>query len=184
VAALEKHRDPLKASAARTLGRDELQLFLQAYLENNGYFYQAAHSIGRSGQAINDHLKSDPVFRAQKAEADARLLEMFEMEADRRGREGVDKLVVSAGKILGTEKVFSDTLLMARLRKLDPSGYNNRQVQHQVSGTVGVLHAPMPHASSEDWEKDYAKRHAKNGTALPGPGADDQRPRARLPAKT
>lgn len=62
--------------------------------------------------------------------------ETLEREADRRAVEGSVRDVYYQGVVVGQERQYSDTLLMFRLKKLDPNGYRER-IQQQLTGDEG-----------------------------------------------
>ena len=60
----------------------------------------------------------------------------LQKEADRRAVEGVDHPVTYMGMITATYKDYSDQLLLARLKRLDPEYKDRQQVEH--TGDVGL----------------------------------------------
>lgn len=80
-----------------------------------------------------DMRKAQPEFAAQWDDALLAYANKLEAEADRRAYEGVDQPVYQGGELVGTKRVYSDTLLIFRLKALRPEVYRERQdVRHQV----------------------------------------------------
>ena len=67
-------------------------------------------------------------FRALEERALEEGVECIEQEAIRRGRDGVTKDVYYKGCIVGSERVFSDSLLLALLKAKDPAYRESRSV--------------------------------------------------------
>lgn len=113
--------------------------FLEAYAQVGGV-YKAAAQSGCSARAFENWHRAD-VFGMQNRfqEAQRQYLEKMEAEADRRGIEGVDKPVYYLGDQVGTYKVYSDNLLMFRMKKLDPSYRENAVVEEKLDEVKGIL---------------------------------------------
>ena len=86
----------------------------------------SANAAGYGRRTVYDYRKSDDEFAARWEDAVAEYVESLECEVDRRAVEGVAKPVFYQGKKCGEINEFSDTLLMFRLKKLDPS-YRDKQ---------------------------------------------------------
>lgn len=70
-------------------------------------------------------------FAVAWADVEERTVERLESEMFRRAHDGVEKMVVSAGKRLGVERQYSDTLLMFALKAKRPDRYReNVKVEH------------------------------------------------------
>lgn len=90
-------------------------------LEENGNISLAARKAGYSRSAVNKRKVSNPDF-AEKVEDALELYKAkLEAEADRRGVDGVERPLHYQGKVFDTVREYSDSLLMFRLKKLDPS---------------------------------------------------------------
>ena len=85
---------------------------------------------------VYDWRQQDPDFEAELSKAAEIYVEKLEEEADRRGVEGVDKGVYYLGDKVATEKQFSDTLLIFRLKALAPDKYRERQ---EISGNIAHI---------------------------------------------
>lgn len=77
--------------------------------------------------------REDPDFATRWAEAQALAVERMEAEADRRAVEGVLEPVFHQGEVVGHVRKFSDTLLMFRLKALEPAKYRERY-EHSGAG--------------------------------------------------
>src|SRR3990167_4460043 len=82
---------------------------------------------------VYDWRQEDPDFEAELTKAAGIYVEKLEAEADRRGVEGIDKGVFYLGDKVATEKQYSDTLLIFRLKALAPDKYRERQ---EISGQI------------------------------------------------
>ena len=94
--------------------------------KNGGNYAAAAASVGVSPATINYHTKNDPVFKERLEMAKLKACEAVEESITHRGIEGVDKDIYFKGEVVGTEKQYSDTLLMERARALMPEKYGKR----------------------------------------------------------
>jgi len=115
------------------------RVFLKTY-SKCGNISKAAEMAGISRRSHYDWLH-DPEYQDQFALAEKAFIQVLEAEADRRGLEGIDDIVVQGGKIVKDDegeplikKKHSDNLLMFRLKKLDPSYREN------YDHTMRVLH--------------------------------------------
>lgn len=85
----------------------------------------AARSIGVAPVTVYEHRKTDAAFAAAWEEALELGIQAMEQEAMRRAVHGTKKMVVSAGKILGTDIQHSDGLLMFLLKAKRPAVYRD-----------------------------------------------------------
>jgi hypothetical protein len=81
---------------------------------------------GYSRPVVYVYRNEDPKFAAAWDEANEDAIERMEREADRRAVEGYDKPVFHLGVEVGTERKFSDTLLIFRLKAKRPDVYRER----------------------------------------------------------
>ena len=83
------------------------------------------------------------------------LKERLHAEAVRRAADGVERLVVSAGREIGTEQHFSDQLLMFLLKAKDPETYReNVKITHggSINRTINVDLGKLSDAEVEQLE--------------------------------
>lgn len=116
------------------------QKFLAA-LADHGIVAEAAkaaslHSHHGCIQTFYRQREADPEFARAWDEALDMARASIERELHRRGVEGVDKPVFWQGREIGTVKEYSDVLLLARIRKLDPDYRPQQRIEH--GGTVKV----------------------------------------------
>jgi hypothetical protein len=138
--------DGLRASGARA--RDSSQWdreqFLAA-LEYTGMVSEACAMVGISRQTAYVERQRNEEFAVAWSNVDERVIERLEQEAFRRAHHGVPRLIVSAGKKLGTEQQYSDGLLQFLLKAKRPEKYRERVdvahsggVQHDVAVRVDL----------------------------------------------
>ena len=124
------------------ISEKEKELYCQE-LAKHGIQKWASNAIGRSNSALLHKIKRDPEFAAQveeaKSEADARI----EAAAIQRGVDGVERLEVSAGRVVKdddghpvTRREYSDALLLAVLRARDTRFHTKQKldVSHEHKG--------------------------------------------------
>lgn len=85
----------------------------------------ACRTIGITPQAVYKRRARDAAFATAWAEAEEYGVQVLEQEARRRAVDGVDKMVVSAGKLLGMERQYSDALLTLLLKAKRPEVYRD-----------------------------------------------------------
>jgi hypothetical protein len=81
-------------------------------------------------------------FKARFDEAILGFIEKLEAEADRRAVEGVPRDVLFHGKRIATERQYSDSLLMFRLRSLAPEKYRFAPYPAARQRKTGAATAP------------------------------------------
>jgi hypothetical protein len=110
--------------------------WLLAFSET-GNALAACDRTGVSRWRIYQNWFKEPEFQEQFKLAELQHLTRMEIEADRRAMEGVDHPVIHQGVITTTYKEKSDTLLMFRMKKLDPS-YRENANQLTINNTNQV----------------------------------------------
>lgn len=113
--------------------------FLAAY-STCGAVNRSAEDASCSPEAYYKWLDTD-VYSFQKRFdlAKARYLERMEVEADRRGVDGIDKPIFYRDQLITTTKQYSDNLLMFRMKKLDPTYRDNNTITLDVSPIQNLL---------------------------------------------
>lgn len=106
-------------------------------LAQHGTIGDAAKRSGIGYSTIMRLRKTDETFRAQNDIAQEIYCDALEVEADRRAVKGVKKTVFYKGEDVGNQTVFSDLLLIFRLKALRPEKYRER-IDNAVSGDVHV----------------------------------------------
>jgi hypothetical protein len=118
------------AKTARTPEKDKKFLDLIA---GGSTVCDACAAVGYSYNSAYLYRKADPAFDAAWDDANEAATQRMEREADRRAIEGYDKPVYHLGVEVGSERKFSDTLLIFRLKAKRPDVYRERA---EVSVTV------------------------------------------------
>ena len=95
----------------------------------------ACAEAGYKRRTVYDYRAGCEEFSNRWDEAVETAVELLEVEADRRAVEGTLKPVFHRGEVCGHIRVFSDNLLMFRLKALRPQKYRD-------NSTVQVDHAP------------------------------------------
>jgi hypothetical protein len=99
--------------------------FLKAY-RTLGTITASAHIAGVERMAHYHWLKDDKSYPAKWAEAQEAAVDSLEQEAIKRARDGWDEPVYQGGKLVGTIKKRSDTLLIFLLKGASPEKYRER----------------------------------------------------------
>lgn len=133
--------------------------FLAAYAVT-GIISRASEASGVNRQRHSDWLKSDPAYAELFAEAKEVAIENLETEAQRRAKDGIQRLKFYQGELIRiplvdgygkqvsdndgqpimvpyVEHDYSDTLLMFMLKALRPDVYRER-VESKVTGSLKV----------------------------------------------
>ena len=124
------------------------QAFLD-HVEVNGLLASAARHVGTVSRTIIEALKVDEEFSEAYQEALELYNDSIVNEIHRRAIEGVEKGVYYKGVRMDTEIVYSDSLLQLHA-KANIEKYQDRSKQ-EVNITGGVLVAPAPVATAEQW---------------------------------
>jgi len=99
--------------------------FLTAFAEL-GTLTHAAARVGTDRSSHYYWLRNDPDYAGLFEEASQRANDALEREMRRRAIEGVDKPVFHNGKVVGSIREYSDTLLIFALKGSMPSKYRER----------------------------------------------------------
>ena len=115
----------------------KMQKFL-CYLAILGNRSRAAQAVPISTAMTWFWRRDDDIFRARYEEAMKIASELHENEMFRRSSEGVLEPVFQGGRLVGSQRRYSDTLLIFALKGAMPEKYADRQkVEH--SGQVDVI---------------------------------------------
>lgn len=131
-------------AAATTYKRvtPEVRAAYLSALAQTGSHPAACRAIGFARRTIASHLETHADFREAADDAMSQFAATLLAEAKRRAVEGVDKTVWHGGEPVGTERRYSDRLLLALLEKLGPDEFrapSRSIVEH--TGTVQHSHA-------------------------------------------
>jgi hypothetical protein len=108
----------------------------------------AALVSGYSRRAVYDWRAAAEAFRERWDEAVAMAIERMEAEADRRAVKGTLEPVFYKGTECGHVRRYSDTLLIFRLKALDPKKYRER-ASFEHTGKNGEPLIPEPQEISK-----------------------------------
>jgi hypothetical protein len=86
----------------------------------------ACRVVGYTRSSVYLYKADDPKFADAWDEANETAIERMEREADRRAVEGYDKPVFHLGVECGSQRQFSDTLLIFRLKAKRPEVYREK----------------------------------------------------------
>lgn len=112
------------------IGKKEKELLL-ASIASGLTLKDAVEAAGISNRRRVLELRhADPSFAEAYEQAWEDGTDVMRGEARRRAVDGVDEAIVSAGKILGSQKVYSDRLLERLLASRDPNWRNNPPSVH------------------------------------------------------
>ncbi len=117
------------------------QRFLKFYAQT-GRKADSARAAGVSYGCVRGWELEDETFGQLVLDAHAEWLNRLEREAFRRAVEGVEEPVVQGGQIVTHVMKHSDSLLLALMKKADPTGYGNRESQVNVQVNTGVMRSP------------------------------------------
>lgn len=138
-------------------------------LAATGRVFESCDAAGVSYDTIQVHRRQDPTFKEREAEAKERFVEKLEQAAQVRAVDGVDRYVVSKGKVVYhkgqplIEKHYSDTLLVTALKAAKPEKYReNIKVDGEVKGGVLVVPAGV---SVDEWLKQAEQVAADQAAA-------------------
>ena len=112
---------------------------LDLVVKNGGNVSAAAAKVGVSAATVHYHQKVDKVFREKLMMAKLEAANQVEESITHRGLEGVDEDIYYQGEVVGSKKVYSDTLLLERARALMPERYGKR-TQMDINANVSVEH--------------------------------------------
>lgn len=102
-------------------------VFIEA-LRELGHVGKACQAAGISRQTAYAHRRTEPQFAKDWDIAIDDAAFTLEDEAWRRARDGVDEPIVHQGMIIGTQKKYSDTLLIFLLKGIKPDKYADKLV--------------------------------------------------------
>ena len=152
--------DPLRARAKEyahdrmVLNAEAKRVFLRLF-EQYGQKALAAEGAGVTLRQVATQLKEDAAFAERVEAALERFRDRLEVEAHRRATEGVEEPVYQRGALVGTVTRYSDSLLLALLRRHRKVEYSDK-AELDVTMKGGVLVTPGPATSAEDWAAAHA----------------------------
>jgi hypothetical protein len=114
------------------------ETFLEKLRENPNVT-QAAKSIRISRKTLYEWRKNDETFAKEWDDAVQDGTDALEDEAVRRALQGTEKPVYQGGKLVGTVREYSDTLLIFLLKGKRPEKYGTDRVKTDGEVTIRVV---------------------------------------------
>jgi hypothetical protein len=152
-----------------------------ALLRETGNVNRSARAVGYINPSyVYNMRKQDDEFARQWDEAlslgQKVMTDELEAEADRRAIDGVKKPLLYKGEVVAYEVIYSDALLMFRLRGLRPDMYAPKGGDTNVNVRFGVAVLPMTAPNADAWEKNAIEVHANQKQIVldpkPGPSKE------------
>jgi hypothetical protein len=115
----------------------------------------ACKAISVSFETINKWRRDDPVFAAAMDEAIERHKDVIEDAIHQRGIVGVEKPVFQGGKLVGYQREYSDSLLLAKAKAYIPEKYGDRlrveqdtsvkvEIPKEIADLIAMVSRPAP----------------------------------------
>jgi len=149
------------------VARRKRKLFIEK-LRECGNMTEAASAVGYSTTgAINYVRRADPAFAQEVMQAMQDFCDKAEGEVKRRGVDGVLKPKYHQGVVVGFEREYSDTLLLAFLKAHRPKKWgDNKNVEINHTKKVGVVILASGADSEKQWEMESVEVHEKQQAAV------------------
>ncbi len=150
---------------ARAITRVEIskkkrKVFLKLLAETGGNVKAASEAVGYANTSfLMKFKKEDEDFAEEWEEAVQAGAAILEAEILRRGIDGVLEPVFYKGKVVGYKTVYSDPLLLAAIKKVDP-GYRDARIGGSTNINFGVAILPMTAKDDDDWENRAIEMHS------------------------
>lgn len=101
-----------------------------AYLKQDGNVSEALRKAKTARGYVYDRRQTDTEFADAFETARAMGRECLVDEAHRRAYKGIEREIYYQGEVVGTERRYSDTLLMFLIKQQDPSYREHYQIDH------------------------------------------------------
>jgi hypothetical protein len=135
----------------------------------------ACAASGYASTSVYRWKENDDDFARAWADALRLALDLLEGAADIRGRDGYLEPVFFQGKNVGAKRKYSDALLLARLKALNPAAYRERfDVRGHGARTVTVYVRDFPIEQARETAVTVSDT-AQEPPALPSPAKQEQR---------
>jgi hypothetical protein len=134
----------------RMVVRNWQPAFLAA-LRETGQVTRSCELSDISRNTVYTHRREEPEFAIEWDKALEDAAGTLEDEAWRRARDGVNKPIVYQGMVMGTQKEYSDTLLMFMLKGIKPDKYADKVVI-RISPEHAALLQRAGLSPSQMWE--------------------------------
>lgn len=131
-------------------------------LANTGHIWTACEAVGCAPSNVYKTRNLDDAFNDACNEAVAQYARKLHMAAEHRAVEGVLRPITGRvdkdqDGIIGYERQYSDSLLLAMLKKFDPEGYKDRQHVTHAGGTTNANVNVQAEVSLEDAMRGLSK---------------------------
>jgi hypothetical protein len=113
---------------------EKYEKFLEALRKTGGNVARACRAEGIARQTAYDWKESDREFAQKWKDAVEEGTDDLEQEARRRALTGLQKTIFYKGEPIGTEREYSDTLMIFLLKGNRPEKYKDR---HELTGANG-----------------------------------------------
>ena len=140
--------------------------------------YAVTMHIERAVEAAKIHrslhyhwLKVDPDYKAAFAEAREQAADALEAAAVDRAKEGCLRVIYHQGQPIGTELVYSDSLMAVLLKGAKPDVYKERYEHTGKDGGPLQVQTMAPDARSARLAALLAKRNGQAEAVTPEPGS-------------
>lgn len=120
----------------------------------------SAIAVGLNPNTVVKTKGSDPEFKAACEDALELYREKLVKEAERRAHDGVSEPVFFRGQECGAIQRYSDTLLLALLKRHIPEFRDRHQVDVTHTGGVMVV---AGRDTDDNWEKQYGGKDDAKG---------------------
>ena len=118
---------------------DSIGRYLNALRETKGLERKAATIAGVPFSEIRKEREISDEFREMEQDVKGMIAEDIRAEVIRRGMDGVDKNVYYKGEVVGVEKQYSDSLLLALAKAHDPIFIEKKALVNPDGGPLKVV---------------------------------------------
>jgi hypothetical protein len=129
----------------------QIELYL-GHLSVSGRKQHSAIMAGVSPGRMAYLMSKEDDLKALEMQALKSYCELIDAAMHARAIDGVEKCIYYKGKVVGTERHYSDTLLVALAKANNPKYREHLSVDANVRAGVLVVQASM---NPDDWEKEY-----------------------------
>lgn len=117
---------------------EQIGYYINALRETRGREREAARMVGIDFKEVVQERAANEEFRLMEQDVMADLVEVLNKAMWERAVDGIDKGVYSKGELVGVEKHYSDSLLLALAKKHDPGFTEKRVVSGENGGPIQV----------------------------------------------
>lgn len=143
--------ESVELPALSDISRPQIELYL-AYLETSGRKRYSAIMAGVDPGRMTYLMTKDDDLKACEMSAMQGYCELIDAAVHDRAINGVSKGVYFKGDRIATERIYSDTLLLALAKAHNPKYRDHLSVDANVKAGVLVVQTSL---NPDDWEKEY-----------------------------